>query len=95
MLTRDTARVIHVDMIFVSLIERWGVAELAADLELPTKNVRRWVDSDSIPAEWFAAIGRAAEKRGFSDVTVTTLADLAERRRIQRVADSASPGAAA
>lgn len=73
-------------MFFKPLIERWGVAALATDLGLPAKNIRRWIDSDSIPAEWFAAIGRRASERGLSDITVEKLADLAERRRVERAA---------
>lgn len=83
-------------MIFRPLIERWGIAELATALALPTKNVRRWWDSDSIPAEWFSAIGRAAEARDFEDITVEHLAELAERRRLERETASESQlGAAA
>jgi hypothetical protein len=76
-------------MIFASVISRWGVAELAADLGLPTKNVRRWVDNDSIPAEWFAAVARAADVRGHADITVEKLAMLAEERRLRRAQDAA------
>lgn len=60
---------------------------------LPTKNVRRWVDSDSIPAEWFAAVVRAAEQRGFADVTPEKLLMLAEERRLRR--SSSGPQVAA
>lgn len=73
-------------MTCVELISRWGVVELAKDLGLPVKNVRRWIDFDSIPADWFAAIGRAAELRGFSDVTVEALAEIAEARRLAKAA---------
>ncbi len=81
----DGARYVYIDpMWFSPLIERWGVAVLAADLGLPTKNVRRWVDLDSIPAEWFAAIARAAAKRGLEGINLEQLAALAEGRRIAR-----------
>ena len=69
-------------MWFRPLIAKWGAAELAADLGLPTKNVRRWVDLDSIPAEWFAPIARAAVGRSFREVTVEMLAARAEGRGI-------------
>lgn len=71
-------------MFFKPLIDRWGVAEMAADLGLPSKNVRSWRHSDSIPAEWFGAIERAAAKRGLSDVTGAMLIGIAERRRVDR-----------
>lgn len=73
-------------MFFKPLIEDWGVAKLAEDLGLPTKNVRRWVDLDSIPADWFAAIARAALKRGRPEITEIYLSALAERRRLTKAA---------
>jgi hypothetical protein len=68
----------------VAIIERWTVAGLAKDLGIPPKNVRRWLDFDSIPAEWFSAIARAAESRGYHDITVEMLAGVAEARRLER-----------
>lgn len=86
MLTSNTFRVTKHVMECVDVIERWGVAELARDLGLPTKNVRRWLDFDSIPAEWFAAVARAAVRRGYHDITVDALARGAEARRLLRAA---------
>lgn len=71
-------------MFFSPLIEGWGVAVLAADLDLPVKNVRRWIDNDSIPAEWFAPVARAARRRGVKGVTEKSLAAIAEQRRMAR-----------
>lgn len=71
-------------MTFVDIIKRWGEADLAKDLGLPTKNVRRWVDNGSIPAEWFAAIARAAAHRGDADITADRLAKVAEDRRLAK-----------
>jgi len=71
-------------MFFAPIIERFGIPDLATAVGLPTKNVRRWVDLDSIPAEWFAAVARAAKRRGFRDITVDHLARVAERRRLAR-----------
>ncbi|WP_167765263.1 MULTISPECIES: carph-isopro domain-containing protein [unclassified Brevundimonas] len=71
-------------MFFIPIIERFGVTDLAEAIGLPSKNVRRWVDLDSIPAEWFAAVARAARRRGVDGVTVAHLADVAERRRLSR-----------
>ena len=71
-------------MTFAQILSRWGLAELAGDLGLPVKNVRRWSDLGSIPSEWFAAVVRAAGARGFHDITLETLADAAEARRLAR-----------
>lgn len=67
---------------------------MAADLGLPVKNVRSWNHSDSIPAEWFAALARAAPGRGMPEITAEHLADLAERRRKSREAAPAQGAAA-
>lgn len=71
-------------MNYVELITDWGIPELARDLGLPTKNVRRWVDFDSIPAEWFTAVARAADLRGRHEITVSKLAEIAEARRLAK-----------
>lgn len=84
MLTGNTKRVTNFDMTCVEIINRWGVSDLAKDLGIPSKNVRRWVDFDSIPAEWFAAMARAAELRGHADITVERLAEIAEARRLAK-----------
>lgn len=84
MLTNNTERVTVLVMHFEPIIARWGISELASDLSLPAKNVRRWVDQDSIPAEWFVAVARAAETRGFKDISVERLARVAEERRLHR-----------
>lgn len=80
-------------MWFRPLISRWNdaepgqddtsIARLGADLDLKSKNVRQWWERDSIPADWFAAVARAAEARGFSEITVEALANTAERRRVE------------
>lgn len=41
---------------------------------------------DSLAAEWFSAIARAAQERGHSDITEARLAELAEQRRMERAA---------
>ena len=73
-------------MHFTPLIHRWGVTELASDLGLPTKNVRRWVDLDTIPSEWFAAVARASRRRGRPSITLTELAAMAEGKRLAKAA---------
>lgn len=91
-------------MWFTPIILRWrdglkekddGVLSLAADLALPAKNVRRWKDIDSVPADWFAEVARAAARRGFDDITVERLALIAEERRLSKSAQVHEAGAAA
>jgi len=84
MLTNNTKRVSQRGMTFADILARWGLADLAADLKLPVKNVRRWSDLGSIPSEWFTAVVRAAEARGFHDITLEALAAAAESRRLAR-----------
>lgn len=43
-------------MYFKPIIDRWGEAKLAESLRLPVKNVRRWVDTDSIPGGWYLRV---------------------------------------
>lgn len=81
-------------MFFAPMINDWGIAAMAADLGLPTKNVRRWVDLDSIPADWFAPIARVAAAAGREGITEAHLSALAERRRLSRTADADQASAA-
>lgn len=55
-------------MFFKPIIARWGEAKLAAALKLPVKNVRRWVDTDSIPGGWYARV---------AETGIATLVELA------------------
>jgi len=88
MLTNDTKRVTAWFMTFTDIIDLWpSVHELAADLGLPAKNVRRWIDTSSIPAEWFLAVQQAAAARGFKQVTVESLSEAAHCRRLARIAN--------
>lgn len=78
MLTTDTERVIPVIMFFKPIIARLGINELAKVLGIPAKNVRRWDDMDSIPADWWKPIAEAGV------ATLEELAQLAEARRVAR-----------
>lgn len=71
-------------MHFKPIIDEWGAQDLAADLGLPMKNIRSWLASDSIPADWFLAIERAARRKGKPNVTAKRLAEIAEQRRLAR-----------
>lgn len=80
-------------MIFTPIIALWGpgpdddaVKALASDLGLATKNVRRWVDLDTIPVDWFGAVVRAAKARGLDEVTEARLIAIAEGRRLKKEA---------
>lgn len=86
MLTTNTKRVTVCDMTYVDLIKAWGLKQMAADLGLPVKNVRRWEDFDSIPADWFVAVAAAAAKTGRHDITVEKLAQMAEAKRLMKAA---------
>jgi hypothetical protein len=71
-------------MSFCRVIQDVGVARLATGLGLPPKNVRRWVDNDSIPAEWFAPISRLGLMVNGEELSVEYLAGVAEQRRLAR-----------
>lgn len=66
-------------MFFTPIIDRKGLAGTAEALGLPTKNVRRWVDSDSIPADWWKPI---------SEAEIATLEELAAAAEARRLASS-------
>lgn len=86
MLTPDTFRVSYVVMTFSDIITRWDtLQDLAADLGLPVKNVRRWQDIGSIPAEWFVAVDAAAKRRGFKGISVVALSRIAHSRRLSKI----------
>lgn len=83
-------------MTFPDIIARWpSLQDLAGDLSLPVKNVRRWQDIGSIPAEWFVAVQTAAKARGFRDITVRTLSEAAHARRLSKVPAEAANDATA
>jgi hypothetical protein len=86
MLTTDTFRVIPQFMTFPDILSQWpSLASLAGDLGLPVKNVRRWEDIGSIPAEWFVAVEKAAVARGIAGVTIKALANAAHARRLAKL----------
>lgn len=69
-------------MFFTPVIEQLGGPhELGAALGLPAKNVRRWIDLDTIPVDRFREVERAAKRKGVTGVTVQRLVSLAEERR--------------
>jgi hypothetical protein len=65
---------------FRDVIDCWGrVDVMATAIAAPVATVRKWRQRDSIPAEWWLSIERAAAKDGLS-ITVQDLAILAEKR---------------
>jgi hypothetical protein len=72
---------------FAPIIRRWPkVVDFAAEVGAPERSVREWLRNDSIPATWFAAVVRASIARGYCDVTADRLSDLAERKRLAKMA---------
>jgi hypothetical protein len=67
---------------FAAIVNLWPSAEeLAADLAEKGVTVRQWRNRDSIDAAYWARVVAAAEKRGFSQVTLALLARLAAERK--------------
>ncbi len=66
---------------FAEVISLWvSAAELARDLKIQDLTARAWRQRDSIPAEYWPEIERAAERRGFGElVSVKLLAEIAAR----------------
>lgn len=70
---------------FQHVIALWGsVSAFAADLGVNERTAMSWWQRKSIPSEWFAAVVRSAERRGFIEVTAEKLALIAEARRFAR-----------
>lgn len=80
--------------LFAPIIRRWPtVPEFARDVGCTVPAAGQWMHNDSIPAAWFAAVVRAAIKRGFNDITLDLLADRAEKRRLRREGEKAQEAA--
>lgn len=57
------------------VINQWpSLAAFAADLGVPSANVRMWRRRNSIPVSHFEAVVEAAAKRGFDGISYETLA---------------------
>lgn len=66
-----------------NLIGRWDrLGDFARSVGCAPATANHWRRRDSIPAEWFAAVARAAQAKGFQDVTPDALARRAERKRL-------------
>lgn len=66
---------------FRDVIDRWKSCEaFAADIGIKGHHARTMRTRNSIPDEYWNASVDAAARRGFHDITLQLLADLAERR---------------
>jgi len=63
------------------LINRWDTrAHLAAAIGASVAAVHKWAEADRIPAKWQAAVIRAAQAQGFSEVTADWMVDAHARQ---------------
>jgi len=70
---------------FQDIIGLWGtVAAFAADLDVKERTAMSWWQRNSIPADWFAPVVRAAQARSFKGVTADKLSVIAEERRLRK-----------
>ncbi len=66
---------------FGDIIGLWGhKSDFAADLNVPYERAKAWAGRDSIPGQYFAAVAAAAQRRGYNQVTVQLLSDIAAKR---------------
>lgn len=59
-----------------------GPAAFAREVGMTPGAAKQARRRDSISAEWFAAIDKAARRKGFQEVSLRTLALLAEQKRL-------------
>ena len=72
---------------FTAVIDLWrNVAAFAREVGEPYENTQQWRRNDSIPGRAFAAVVRAAEARGFPQVTHELLCSFAEAKHRERAA---------
>lgn len=66
---------------FASIIDLWpDAATLARDIGEKDVTVRAWRNRNSIPPEYWLKVVSAAQERGISGVTPTSLASIAALR---------------
>ena len=66
---------------FSDLIDRWeSVSAFAAEVGVPYGRAAQWRRRNSIPSERWKSVIAVAQGRGFFDVTLERLADMAETR---------------
>lgn len=77
-------------MFFTPIIARWGEAKLAEALSLPVKNVRRWVDTDSIPGGWYLRVSATGIATLEELAAAGTARDVAMEQRRKGAPDQAA-----
>jgi hypothetical protein len=66
---------------FAEVIARWGsITQFAADIGAEYPTAAAWSQRNSIPPPWWPDVVRAAQVRGFTDITVAALATIAHDR---------------
>lgn len=82
-----TYRTVDAMLTFADVIALWAsLSALAADLGVPYGVVKQWRRRNSIPADRWAGVVAAAQKRGFETVTADRLMAIAEARTDQDAA---------
>ena len=72
---------------FVPIIERFGsVPDFARAIGMTVGAAKQARRRDSIPAEWFSAVSRAAVALGLDGINEAILSEIAEQRRIAKLA---------
>lgn len=80
---------------FRDVIGLWPtVPAFAIDVGVGERTAFSWWQRDSIPADWFAEVVRAAGRRGHIAVTAEAMAIAAEKRRLAKVGHDNSQCAA-
>lgn len=70
---------------FTEVIEKFdGPAAFAKAVGMTPGAAKQAKRRNSISAEWFAAIDSAAKRKGLSEISLRTLADLAEKKRLSQ-----------
>lgn len=71
------------------ILSRWpSLSALSRQLsaqgdEITAMGVVRWAQRDSIPAEWFEAVVKAAGAAGYDEITLELIASTAAKRRTE------------
>ncbi len=65
---------------FADVIARWpNAVQFAADVQVQPVRARKWRNRNSIPSSQWQTVVKSAHGRGFTDITVDLLAEIAAR----------------
>lgn len=68
---------------FIPIIERFGkTPDFARAVGMSVGAAKQARRRDSIPAEWFSAVARAAASQGLDGIDEALLSEIAEQRRL-------------